>query len=60
MKKARFFAGKTQAQLALDAGTHYTTISRLERGYVSPSNEQKVRIAEALDVDPVWLFPEEE
>ena len=57
MREARFRAGKPQAQLWLETGIHYSTISRIERGYQHPSKEQKEVLAEALGVKQTWLFP---
>ncbi len=59
MKESRFYAGKTQMILFVETGIHYSTISRIECGYLKPTEDQKKQIAGALDVDPVWLFPEE-
>ena len=59
LKEARFFAKKPQIQLWVETGIHYSTISRLECGYLQPSEEQKVKLANALGVKTKWLFPEE-
>ena len=58
LKEARFFANKPQIRLWLETGIHYSTISRIECGYIEPTENQKRKIAEALDVDKDWLFPE--
>jgi len=58
LKEARFFAQKSQPQLWLETGLHYSTISRIECGYVRPSDEQKAKLATALRVPIEWLFPE--
>jgi transcriptional regulator with XRE-family HTH domain len=57
LKEARFFAKKSQAQLWLETGIHYSTISRIECGYVEPADEQKKKLANALHVETDWLFP---
>jgi len=57
MREARFRAGKPQAQLWLETGIHYSTISRIERGYQRPSKDQKRKLANALKVEMGWLFP---
>ena len=57
LKEARFFAKKSQAQLWLETGIHYSTISRLECGYMRPTEDQKRKLAAALEVEPNWLFP---
>jgi len=58
LKEARFFAKKPQARLWLETGVHYATISRIECGYLKPTEEQKKKLAKALKVKPEWLFPE--
>lgn len=59
LKEARFFARKPQIKLWLETGIHYSTISRIECGYVEPTEEQKKKLAEALGVKKDWLFPKE-
>lgn len=58
LKEARFFARKPQVQLWLVTGIHYSTISRIECGYIEPNEEQKIKLAKALRVKKDWLFPE--
>ncbi len=58
MKEARFFKNKPQIQLWLETGIHYSTISRIESGYLNPSEEQRKKLAAALEVKDDWLFPE--
>jgi transcriptional regulator with XRE-family HTH domain len=60
LKEARFFAKKPQARLWIETGIHYSTISRIECGYVEPSVEQKKKLARALNVETDWLFPARE
>lgn len=60
LKEARFFAKKPQIKLWLETGIHYSTISRIECGYVSPTEDQKVKLAKALGVNKDWLFLENE
>lgn len=57
LKEARFFARKPQFQLWVETGIHYSTISRMENGYVQPTEEQKKKLAKALRVEVNWLFP---
>ena len=59
MKEARFLAKKNQMQLWLETGIHYSTISRIECGYIKPKEEQKEILATALQVEKEWLFPQE-
>lgn len=56
LKEARFFTKKPQIQLWLETGIHYSTISRIECGYITPSVEQKKKLARALNADVDWLF----
>lgn len=58
LKEARFFTKKPQIRLWLDTGIHYSTISRIECGYLTPTDEQKEKLAVALNVSKKWLFPE--
>lgn len=60
LKEARFFKNKPQIQLWIETGIHYSTISRIECGYIMPSKKQKRILAEALSVKADWLFPEKE
>jgi DNA-binding XRE family transcriptional regulator len=45
---ARAIKKKTQWDLRKATGIHQSKISLIERGYVSPSNEERIAIAEAL------------
>ena len=60
LKEARFFAEKPQIKLWLETGIHYSTISRIECGYIEPTEKQKMKLAKALGVKKDWLFPENE
>jgi len=57
LKEARFFANKPQIQLWIETGIHYSTISRFECDYLVPDEEQKKKLARALNVKVDWLFP---
>ncbi|GAG53853.1 unnamed protein product, partial [marine sediment metagenome] len=37
LKEARFFSNKTQIKLWPETGIHYSTISRIECGYIQPT-----------------------
>jgi transcriptional regulator with XRE-family HTH domain len=50
LKKARFRAGLTQAELAEKAGTTQTTVARIERDAVQPEVTTVRKLAKALDV----------
>ena len=56
LKEARFRVNKPQIQIWLETGIHYSTLSRIECGYIKPSEEQKAKLAEALGVKSDWLF----
>lgn len=59
LKEARFFAKKPQIKLWLETGIHYSTISRIECGYIQPTEQQKKKLAKALKVKEEWLFSEQ-
>lgn len=58
--RQRRTAKLTQRELALKAGVHPETVSRLERGAVagSPGAETLRRLSLALGTSPEALFPE--
>jgi len=60
LKEARFKARMPQIKLWLETGVHYSTISRIECGYLKPTELQKKKLAEALGVEQECLFPEED
>lgn len=53
---ARETKGLTQEQLAVAAGSTFSTISRLELGKVVPTLTTISKLATALDVDPETLL----
>lgn len=53
----RLKEGISQAELARRAGVDQATISRLERTGARPQDTTKVKIAAALGVDPMEIFP---
>lgn len=57
LKEARFFARKPQIQLWLETGIQYSTISRIECGYLKPTKDQMEKIAKALGLSVSELFP---
>ena len=59
LKEARFFKQIPQIQLWIETGIHYSTISRIECGYIEPTDEQKEKLAKALGVKKDWLFPDD-
>jgi transcriptional regulator with XRE-family HTH domain len=59
LKKARFRAGLTQAELAEKAGTTQTTVARIERDAVQPEVTTVRKLAKALDASIADLLPDE-
>lgn len=57
LKLARFFKNKPQIRLWLETGIHPSTVSRIECGYIQPTEEQEIMLAKALGVKKGWLFP---
>jgi len=58
LRKERLKKDKTQLQLMKETGIYFTTISMIERGWIKPSEEQKEKLAKALEVKKCYLFPE--
>jgi len=58
VRQARLKIDMSQLQLMKETGIYFATISRIERGWVKPSDKQKRQLAEALGVEIDWLFPE--
>ena len=50
---------KTQAQISSLTGLAQPYISYIERGFWNPTDEEKIKIANALGVEVGWLFPNE-
>jgi len=40
-----------------ETGIYFATISKIERGWVKPTNKQKQKLAKALNAKMDWLFP---
>lgn len=57
IKKAREKAGKTQEEIAQEAGIHVSYYSRIERGVVNPSIEVLESIAKVLKVKSSVILP---
>lgn len=49
--------GLTQWELTLKTGISQTRISLIENGYVKPTEDEKVKIAEALGLKVEEVFP---
>ena len=58
LKLLRMMKGQTQVQLMRATGINHSQISRIEGGWIRPTNEQQNKLATALDVDRAWLFPQ--
>lgn len=59
LRQTRLKADITQLKLMKETGIYYSTISRIEKGWLKPSEEQMKKLAMALKVDKEWLFPNE-
>ena len=53
---ARFASGRTQSDIALEAGTYQMRVSRIERGEAAPTTTEAERLAAALGLHPSDLF----
>lgn len=58
LRKARLLRDMSQLKLMQTTGIYFTTISRIERGWIKPSEKQRKKLARALRVKPDWLFPD--
>jgi len=61
LREARFKAKKTQWSVRLFTNINQTKLSLIENGYVFPSEDEKHKIAEALEMeatDITWPEPE--
>lgn len=59
LKLYRLLREKTQDELSSATGIDQAALSRIERGK-RPTPEQRLRIAEALGIEPGLLFPRPE
>lgn len=50
LKEIRFIRSMTQKQLSVMTGLNQATLSHMERGLQKPTEEQKIRIARALQL----------
>lgn len=57
LRHMRLRVDKTQLQLWKETGIFYATISKIECGWLEPTNEQKHKLAKALNAEVDWLFP---
>ena len=56
LKAHRFLSGKSQDEIAHTIGISQAKLSRIERGYIQPTSEEKRALAEVLDLKPEELF----
>lgn len=56
IKRARQEAGITQSELAKRLNVTPQTVSQYERGLINPKYETALKFAEALNLQPSWLF----
>lgn len=60
LRETRLRIDKSQLQMMKETGIYFATISRIERGWLKPTEKQKKKLAKALGVEGDWLFPEGE
>ena len=58
LKEVRFFARKSQDQLHIETELSQSKISRIENGYIQPSEKEKRLIAKTLKEPVSKIFPE--
>ena len=59
LREGRFRRKKSQLKLYLESGVTPCIISWIECGRWNPSEEQKLKLANALGFEVSWMFPEE-
>jgi|MudIll2142460700_1097286.scaffolds.fasta_scaffold50690_2 transcriptional regulator with XRE-family HTH domain len=59
MREKRFFKGIPQWEVAVGTGMSQARVSLIERGYVSPTDLDKQKIARVLKCKPEDIFPTE-
>jgi transcriptional regulator with XRE-family HTH domain len=60
LKICRQISRLTQTGLAIQAGISQAFLSRIEAGLKKPSSKTKTKIAAALNLNPGFIFPEDE
>ena len=56
LREARFFKGFNQYDIALKTGIPQSKISLIERGYIEPRDDEKEKIAKALNCQVADIF----
>jgi len=59
LREARFKKGKSQLQLFKETNIWPARISYIQSGRWNPNEEEKIKLANALNVEVDWLFPPE-
>lgn len=59
MREARLKIDKSQLRLMKETKIHYSTLSRIERGWQNPTEKQRQKISKALKASEEWIFPDE-
>ena len=59
VRRLRHRSGLTLQELGARSGLAFSTISKVEKGQISPTYENVLRLAEGLDVDVAELFADE-
>jgi transcriptional regulator with XRE-family HTH domain len=57
LRRYRLAADKSQLQLMKETGLHYSTISRIERGWQAPSRKQAELLSAAVGGVTELVFP---
>jgi len=60
LKETRFGKGKSQLKVYLETGIWPSRISEIENGHRIPTESEKVKLANALEVEKGFLFPPDE
>jgi transcriptional regulator with XRE-family HTH domain len=60
MREARLKIDKSQLRLMKETKIHYSTLSRIERGWQNPTQIQRKKLSRALKVSEEWVFPDEQ
>ena len=58
LREARFFKGLNQWDIAVKTGIPQSKLSLIERGYVTPKEDEKKKIAKILGYRVTEIFPE--
>ena len=59
IKEARFKKNITQIELYKRTGIWPSRLSLIERKYIEASKAEKIKLADALNVEEDWLFPKQ-